>query len=232
MEPRDRVVMISGAGRGIGRAMAERLAADGYRLSLGMRDPARPVPEGAFACRFDALEPDTAGDWVARTMARYGRIDALVNNAGILRPYDLGTTGDEAVLDEMWAVNVKAPLRLVRAALPHLSAAGHGRIVNVASTDGKRYREGVSVAYAMTKHAVMALTAAARAAAWDRGVRATALCPGAVDTDLLAGVPGATPPDQRLDPGTIADAVAFLLSLPDMASVPELVLNTRKESLI
>lgn len=232
MEPGERVVMISGAGRGIGRALAERLAADGYRLSLGMRDPARPVPDGALACRFDALDRETAGDWVARTVERFGRIDALVNNAGILRPFDLETTGDEAVLDEMWAVNVKAPLRLIRSALPHLSAAGHGRIVNLASTDGKRYREGVSVAYAMTKHAVMALTAAARAAAWDQGVRATALCPGAVDTDLLAGIPGATPPDQRLAPETIADAVAFLLSLPDMASVPDLVLNTRRESLI
>jgi NAD(P)-dependent dehydrogenase (short-subunit alcohol dehydrogenase family) len=76
------------------------------------------------------------------------------------------------------------------------------------------------------------MTQAVRAAGWDDGVRATALCPGAIDTDLIAGLPGVTPRADRLTPETVAGMVAFVLSLPNQASVPELIANTRQESLI
>jgi NAD(P)-dependent dehydrogenase (short-subunit alcohol dehydrogenase family) len=234
LTPADRVVMISGASRGIGLAIARRLAGEGYRLSLGVRlstrfDAAGFDPERILVHRFDALEPASATDWVAATAARFGRIDALINNAGILRAIDF-ETGDEAVLDEVWAVNVKAPFRLIRHALPHLAQAGNGRIINIASTDGKRYRPGVSIGYTMSKHAVMALTQAAKFAGWERGVRATALCPGAVDTDLISGIPGVTPRQDRIAPATIAETVSFLLRLPNSSSVAELVMNTRLET--
>jgi NAD(P)-dependent dehydrogenase (short-subunit alcohol dehydrogenase family) len=234
--PANRVVMISGASRGIGLAIARRLAGEGYRLSLGVRDARRFDASGfpaerILVHRFDALEPASAAEWVAATAARFGRIDALINNAGVLRVVDFAT-GDEAALDELWAVNVKAPFRLIRAALPHLAQAGNGRIINIASTDGKRYRPGVSIGYTMSKHAVMALTQAAKFAGWEQGVRATALCPGAVDTDLIAGIPGVTPRQDRIAPDTIAETVAFLLRLPNSSSVAELVMNTRLETLI
>ncbi|WP_426169437.1 SDR family NAD(P)-dependent oxidoreductase [Sandarakinorhabdus sp. DWP1-3-1] len=222
-----RVVMISGTGRGIGRAIAARLHAEGYMLSLGNRRPGPDLPD-ALHCRFDAEVPDTAAAWVAATLARFGRIDALVNNAGMLKPSTLAS-GSEEELDRHWAVNVKAPLRLIRLAMPHLEAGGHGRIVTIASTDGKRVRQGSALAYAMTKHAVVALTHAARLEGWARGVRATALCPGAVDTALIADLPGVTPKAERMQPETVAEAVAFLLSLPNTASVAELVMNTRLE---
>ena len=180
---------------------------------------------------FDATKPDTTEPWLAATIERFGRLDGLINNAGILRALDL-RSGDESVLDEMWAVNVKAPFRLIRLALPHLEKTGHGRIINVASTDGKRYRDGVSVAYTMTKHAVMALSHAAKFAGWEHGVRVTALCPGAVDTELVASVPGVVASANRIAPETVADTVSFLLSLPNNASVAELVMNTRLESWI
>ncbi len=211
LEPADRVVMISGASRGIGLAIARRLAGEGYRLSLGVRDPARVTgfdPARTLVHRFDALDAASGEAWVAATVAQLGRVDALINNAGILRQLDF-TSGDEAVLDEIWAVNVKAPFRLIRHALPHLS-----------------------VAYTMSKHAVVALTHAARFAGWEQGVRATALCPGAVDTDLIAGIPGVTPRQDRIAPDTIAETVAFLLRLPGSSSVAELVMNTRLESMI
>jgi NAD(P)-dependent dehydrogenase (short-subunit alcohol dehydrogenase family) len=226
------VVMVSGASRGLGAAIARELSARGWTLSLGLRDPAR-VPEGldAFAHRFDAEDAATAQPWVDATLARFGRLDALVNNAGILRRVDF-EQGTEDDLDALWAVNVKAPFRLIRATLPHLRATGEGRIVNVASTDAKRYRAGVSVGYTMTKHALLAMTQAARFAGWEDGVRACAICPGAIDTDLLAGIPGATPKADRLRPETVAAMVATVLSLPNQASVPELVLNTRLESLL
>lgn len=233
LPPGERVVMISGASRGIGLAIARRLHAAGYRLSLGVRRPAAlkafDGADGVLVHAFDATDPASASAWIEATIARFGRLDVLVNNAGILRQIDFESGGEE-ILDEMWAVNVKAPFRLIRLALPHLKRAGSGRIVNVASTDGKRYRDpSVSVAYAMTKHAVMALTHAAKFAGWEHGVRVTALCPGAVDTELVAAVPGVTAAASRLKPETLAEVVAFLLTLPNNASVAELVVNTRLE---
>lgn len=237
MTSEGRVVMVSGASRGIGAAIARCLYDAGYLLSLGARRPKTALDAlgdhddaRVTAARFDALDPASAPLWLAHTMQRFGRLDALVNNAGVLRMVSFEADADDA-LDEMWAVNVKAPLRMIRLALPELCRSGTGRIVNVASTDAKRYRDAtVSVGYAMTKHALLALSHAARFAGWDSGVRVTALCPGAVETGLLLGVPGATPSGQRMDPETVAHAVSFLLSLPNTASAAELTLNTRLES--
>lgn len=227
-----KVAMISGAGRGLGAAIAERLQADGWTLSLGLRDPSQVEhSEQVFATEFDANRPETAKAWVDATVARFGRVDALVNNAGILRMVDF-TQGSEADLDELWSVNVKAPFRLIREALPHLKATGKGRVINIASTDGKRFRAGTSVGYSMTKHALVAMTQAVRFAGWEDGVRATALCPGAIDTGLIADVPGTTPKADRLTPETVASMVGFILSLPNQASVPEFISNTRLETII
>lgn len=228
--------MISGGGRGIGGAITRRLLDDGWSVSLGLRDltqaDAFAAPaERLAAFRFDATDPTTAAPWVAATVARFGQLDALVNNAGILRLVDF-QAGSEEDLDELWAVNVKAPFRLIRAALPHLRQTGAGRVINIASTDAKRFRGGASVGYTMTKHALLAMTQAVRFAGWDDGVRATALCPGATDTDLIADIPGVSPRAERLAPETVAGIVAFLLTLPNQASVPEFIANTRLESLI
>jgi NAD(P)-dependent dehydrogenase (short-subunit alcohol dehydrogenase family) len=84
----------------------------------------------------------------------------------------------------------------------------------------------------MTKHALLAMTQAVRHAAWEDGVRATALCPGAIDTELIADLPGVTPKADRLTPETVAGMVAMLLALPNQASVPELIANTRLESFL
>ena len=154
----------------------------------------------------------------------------LINNAGMTKPLSFAEGGEDA-LDDLWSVNVKAPFRLIRLALPHLSKSGGGRIINIASTDAKRYRdETVSIAYAATKHAVLALTHAAKFAGWESGVRVTALCPGGVDTDFIAGIPGVTPAANRIAPATLGEIVSLLLKLPNNASVAELVVNTRLES--
>ncbi|MBT4913441.1 MAG: SDR family NAD(P)-dependent oxidoreductase [Gemmatimonadales bacterium] len=236
IDPHGRVVMLSGATGGIGAAITRRLSEDGFRLSLGVRnvDAAREAfpgleADGGLIHRFEAGEADTAKAWVDATAAHFGQIDVLINNAGILRQVFFDE-GDEDLLDELWTVNVKAPFRLIRHALPHLSETGGGRIINVGSTDAKRYRAGVSVGYAMSKHALMAMSHAAKAAGWEHGVRVTALCPGAVDTPMIQSIPGVTPVDERIQPADLAEIVAFLLGLPNNASVPELVVNTRLES--
>jgi NAD(P)-dependent dehydrogenase (short-subunit alcohol dehydrogenase family) len=232
-----RVVAVSGAGRGLGAAIARRLHAEGFALALGVRNPARARAalklEGAVTFHhFDAEAPASAADWIAEAVAAHGRLDGLVNNAGILRKVTF-EEGSEDDLDAMWQVNVKGPFRVIKAALPHLRAAGHGRLVNIASTDGKRIRDpSAPLGYAMTKHALMALTHAARFAGHADGVRATALCPGAIDTELIAGLVGATPAAGRLKPETIAEITCLLLRLPDQAHVAELVVNTRLEAML
>jgi NAD(P)-dependent dehydrogenase (short-subunit alcohol dehydrogenase family) len=228
-----RVAMLSGASRGVGAAIARRLLDEGWALSLGLRDVTAAEQfspaERVFATRFDANDPPTAAAWVDATVAHYGQIDALINNAAILRMTTL-EEGDEDELDEMWAVNVKAPLRLIRAALPHLRKAGHGRVINMASTDAKRVRPKAPLGYVMTKHALHAMTQAVRLEGYDDGVRATAICPGAIDTEMIADLPGATPKAERLQPDTVASIVAFILTLPNQANVAEFIANTRLES--
>ena len=237
--PDGRVVMLSGASRGIGAAIAERLLAEGYRLSLGVRNPqpvhkALPQLAGSTALvqPYDANDAASAKAWTAATADTFGRIDCLINNAGILQQigFEEHSVDD---LDAMWAVNARAPYLLTSLALPHLRQSGSGRIVNIASTDAKRYRDAsVSVGYAMTKHALLALTHATRFAGWDDGVRVTALCPGAVATDMVANVDGVVPLSDRLSPDLISLFVSMILRLPNTASVAELPINTRLESTV
>lgn len=237
LDVRGRVAMISGASRGIGAAIARRLAADGYRLSLGVRDVegtaktfAELAGDDLLIERFDAQDAASAETWLERTLERFGELHALVNNAGIFRSVNF-EEGSEDDLDDLWAINVKAPFRLTRLALPALKRCGSGRVVNVASTDGLRFRDtAASIGYTMSKHALVAMTHAARQFGYEAGVRATALCPGAVDTDLIAGLPGVTPAAGRLSPDTIAALVATVLALPNNASVAVLPVNTRVES--
>ena len=239
LSPDNRVVMISGASRGIGAAIATRLLADGYRLSLGVREVDRVREAFADAGKdnlaveyFEANEPESAAAWMDRTLLRFGELHVLINNAGIWRQVNFDE-GDEAALDELWAVNVKAPFRLTRLALPHLKKCGIGRIVNIASTDGIRFRDTTcSIGYTISKHALVAMSHAARHFGYEDGVRATALCPGAVATGMVATVPGVTPLAERLAPATVAHTVACLLSLPNNASVAWMPLNTRLESTV
>jgi NAD(P)-dependent dehydrogenase (short-subunit alcohol dehydrogenase family) len=233
LAPNDRVVLVSGANRGIGLAVAENLLAKGYRLSLGLRTPARP-PEAiarmagshVHVARYDAQDWATHAAWVESAVARFGRIDALVNNAGLSTSMTI-RDATEAALDEVWAVNCKAPLNMLRCALPHLEASGSGRVVNVASLSGKRVAND-GVAYAMSKFAVMALTHAARRIAWDKGVRATAVCPGFVRTDMTADVTK-FPREEMIDPADLAELIATVIALPNTASVAELLVNCRLE---
>ncbi len=228
--------MVSGGGRGLGAAIARRLAEEGWTVSVGVRRPSTvsaalsDLGDRVSVHRFDAREAATAGAWTQETVDRHGRLDALINNAGILKMVDF-ETGSEADLDELWEVNFKAAWRLVRAALPHLKRAGNGRVINVASTDGKRYRDTTaSLGYVVSKHALVAMSHAIRFAGWEDGVRATAVCPGAVDTEMIAGVPGVMPKGRRLQPETVAGIVSTVLNLPPEASVAEFVVNTRLES--
>lgn len=233
LTPEGRVIMVSGANRGIGRAIAEALYRAGYTLSLGARDPASLEPvagewaEGRVLLeRYDAEEQAAHRRWVDATASRFGRIDGLVNNAGMVVRVRIEDEKDTE-LDRMWAVNVKAPLSMIRTALPHLRRSGAGRIVNVVSIAGKAVYNN-NAGYAMTKFAAVALSHAARRAGWEDGVRCTALCPGFVATDMTADVES-FPHEQMMEPSDIAEVVLTVLGLSSNASIAELVINCRDD---
>jgi NADP-dependent 3-hydroxy acid dehydrogenase YdfG len=234
--PDGRVIMISAANRGIGYEFSKRLYEQGYTLSLGARDEAKLVlaasnfdADRLLTHRFEAQDISTSEAWVKATVERFGRIDGLLNVVGISTPFAI-TDEDEADLDMMFEINVKAPLRLIRLTLPYLKKSGSGRIINVCSASGKRVSTDY-VGYHMTKFATVALSHAARRIAWDEGVRAVAFCPGVTNTEMSMGK-GKGPTDQMTQPEDLADLAATLIALPNNASVAEIIVNRRLEDML
>jgi NAD(P)-dependent dehydrogenase (short-subunit alcohol dehydrogenase family) len=221
-----KVAMISGASRGIGQKIAEELGRRGYLLSLGVRNPEGLNDNSVerLVCPYE----EAGRRWVDATIQRFGRIDVLISNAGICKPISLEDGTDE-LLEETLDINVKAPFRLIQAALPHLRRAGNARVVQIASLSGKRVKN-LNAGYQMSKHAVIALNHAVRRAGWDDGIRATAICPGFVNTEMAAGLAD-LPPEAMTQPEDIARLVANTIELPNSASVAEILVNCRHEDL-
>lgn len=233
LDPEGRVVMVSGASRGIGLAITRKLLDTGYSVSAGARNPNAlaellgDAPGDRLLCaRYDAADRASHEAWLAATLARFGRLDGLVNNAGTSNSFSI-ESGEEEDLDALWTINVKGPLFLTRACLPHLKAAGSGRVINVASLSGKRVRNE-NVAYNMTKHALMALTHGTRRIGWDHGVRATAVCPSFVATDLTDGITKIAR-EEMIHPDDFAEIAALALALPNTAAMAEMLVNCRLE---
>jgi NAD(P)-dependent dehydrogenase (short-subunit alcohol dehydrogenase family) len=230
LEADGRVVMVSGASRGIGRVVVERLIAGGYHVSAGVRDRRGLLGSDRLMLhRYDAESLSSAEAWVAATIERFGRLDGLINAAGINPEANL-TDPDETALDAMMLINVKAPKRLIRLALPHLAKSGEGRVINVASMSGKRVRNP-NAGYAMSKFALLALTHAVRQYGWEHGIRATAICPSFVATDMTAHVTK-WPREKMSDPRDIAELIATVLRLPNTATIAELLVNCRLEDML
>ncbi|MFD5422058.1 SDR family NAD(P)-dependent oxidoreductase [Streptomyces sp. NPDC127069] len=182
-----RVILVTGAGTGIGRATARAFAAAGDRVVVvGRRKaPLEETAEGHPGIRVLAGDVGGSGEperIVGEVLGAHGRLDVLVNNAGIVRGAALGrvVAGDVA---EQLAVNLVAPVLLTQAALPALEASGSGVVVNVSTAVGQRAWPGASV-YAATKAALDTLTRSWAVELAPRGVRVVAVAPGAVDTPI------------------------------------------------
>ena len=188
----DRVALVTGAGSGIGLALARELARRGARVVLTDVDPERAraaaVALGETGARVRALPLDVTQaaafrEVVADTIAREGRLDLLFNNAGVGlagEVRDMSLADWRRVLD----VNLWGVIHGVDAAYAAMIEQGSGHIVNVASGAGIMPRPGMT-AYAASKHAVVGLSTSLRAEAAEHGVRVSVVCPGAVDTGIL-----------------------------------------------
>ncbi len=192
--------MITGGSRGIGLATAKLLVAEDAKVLLVARSE-RDLEQAVAECggRAEILAADiTVSDAAERIVAaceqRFGRVDALVNNAGMTRMAALDELTDSDWQDQ-WELHVMAPMRLMRAAAPRMAAAGWGRIVNVCSSSGKRpsQRNG---AYSVTKAAQLSLSRTYADAFAPQSVLVNAIAPGVVRTGLW------------LDEGGLADQVA------------------------
>lgn len=189
-----RVALVTGASRGIGAAIARAFAKEGATLILCARSEevekvAAELSAGSGpvrAVRGDISDPEFTRSIVASTRKEHGRLDVLVNNAGILRQGLIGMTST-AQLRELWDVNVLALIMLTQYAVRIMEPSRSPSIVNLASIAGTQGMEGVT-AYSASKAAVVGYTLSSAKELAPKGIRVNAIAPGFIDTDMVRGV--------------------------------------------
>ena len=227
-----RAALITGGSSGIGLAIAGALGEDGYAVTVSARRPdkleaaAAGLREAGIeveAVAANMVEEEHIKQLAARHRERFGRLDVLVNNAGV----GIGgaiADAETKKLDMQLDVNLRAVYLMTRECIPMLKQAGaeHHKalVVNLASIAGK-YGQGWLAAYSATKFGVVGLTQALHREHGGDGIQATALCPAFVDTPMTDWVEG-VPKQQMIQPEDIAEAVRFLLRTSPACIVPEL----------
>lgn len=230
-----RVALVTGAAAGIGRAVVHRLAAEGAAVIISYRSnhggahdlaaELRATGANALAVEADLANDAAARDLAKRALERFGRVDALINNAGAVAFAPVLEMSTQ-LLDDMMQVNVKGALRLIQALAPAMVAAGRGRIVNVASVAAMSTSMPGTTPYSIAKAALVQLTKRAALELGHAGITVNAVCPGATRTGMLEsasrtepGFEGAygsarspTMLGRIAEPREIAAAIAFLAS--------------------
>ena len=228
---KDKVAIVTGAGRGIGRAIALRLAQEGADIVIAeandttasaVAGEVQALGRKALGVRTDVTQARDRRALVDAAHAAFGRIDILVNNAGIIRLSDpLKVTEEE--WDLVQATNLKATYFMCQAVLPHMLERGDGRIVNIASIAAKM-GSFLWIHYNVSKAGVVALTRNLAQAYAKRGITVNSVCPGLVDTDMWAKIDREAAPLLGLPPGEFTKTRAASISLGRMEE-PEDVAN-------
>ena len=228
------VVVVSGAGSGIGRAAAVRLAREGAALVLVGRTRERlaetkaMIGASAETVAADVSDPAAVEALVRDLLAGAGRIDVLINAAGINVPGRSLADGSVEDFERVVSVNLRGAFLLSRAVLPAMRRQGGGTIIHVVSDSGMRGNDFAGVAYIASKFGLRGLVEAINAEERRHGIRVTAVYPGEVNTPLLDKRPTPVPADARrlmLQPEDVAECIALAALLPSRAIVEELVVR-------
>lgn len=225
-----KVALVSGAARGLGKSIAEKLLESGWSVSVGSRQPPKIAhnKEQFQWSYYDARDIASEEAWVSSAVEYFGQIDALVLNSGVLSSTSV-IDATEKEIDYLLEVNVKSPRRLAQLAWPYLQVATNGKVVIIASLAGKRVRTAESSLYSLSKAAALSLTHGIRHCGEPVGIRATAICPGFIATDMASAVPEEMKENITL-PQDVARVVQMVLELPFTASIAEIPINWRVES--
>jgi 3-oxoacyl-[acyl-carrier protein] reductase len=227
-----KAVLVTGSGRGIGRAMALAFARAGARVGLcarsegGISEVAAMIAESggeAAAVCGDVAEVDDARRIAAGVAGALGPIDVLVNNAGIFRVSPLLETRPED-LDAIIRTNVRGPYLMAQAVLPAMVERRSGTIINVASMAGKKGYAGQS-AYCASKHALLGLTKSLALEMREHNVRVVALSPGGVDTEMIATARPDIDRGTWMDADDVAELAVLLAALPPKVEIDEIAVR-------
>lgn len=241
-----KVVVITGASSGLGEATARLLSAQGARVALGARRVERLQALAgelsgrggqAIAVATDVIQRDQVKGLVEAAVRAFGRIDVMINNAGIMPQAPLERLKVDE-WDQMIDVNIKGVLYGIAAALPHMQRQKAGHIINVSSVAGHKVGPGFAV-YSATKHAVRALSEGLRQEVKPYNIRTTVISPGAVATELPESV---AEPDvaervrtfyeaNAIPADSFARAVAFAISQPDEVDINEILFRPTRQEL-
>jgi NAD(P)-dependent dehydrogenase (short-subunit alcohol dehydrogenase family) len=229
------VAIVTGAGRGIGRAIALALASEGYSLCIASRtreelEETRRLTglplERALIVLIDLNDDESGEAVVETTLDLFGRLDVLVNNAGWAPPRTMITKMRPSDVEQIIAVNLRAPIAFTKMAAISMVECGGGAIINIASSAARNLAAGEAV-YAAAKAGLIAFTHAAFAELGDQGVKVAVVIPGLVDTALI-------PNNKRLDrelmltPDDVAAAVVDIVKSPARVCPIEITLHPQR----
>jgi NAD(P)-dependent dehydrogenase (short-subunit alcohol dehydrogenase family) len=185
------------------------------------------APERVHLFAYDAGNVDSPDRWVAEVQQQFGGIDAVVANAGIMIPKTpVEISNDE--MTELLDINVQGPRRLAVACWDALAQSGKGRVIILGSLSGKRVKSATSGSYSISKFAAVGLAHALRHTGFDLGIRATAVCPGFVATDMAMSLTDKAG-EAMTQPEDLARVIQMLIELPNEASVAEFNVNCQLE---
>jgi NADP-dependent 3-hydroxy acid dehydrogenase YdfG len=231
-----KVVWMTGAGTGIGKAGALMFAQEGAAVALigRRRDKLDEVAAEIQAIggkaaveALDVADREKVGEAGERLLKRLGRVDILVNNAGlnvVNRRLNEITAED---WDYILAVNLTGAFNMVRAAMPTMRNQKDGLIINIASTAAKRVSGVAGIAYSASKFGMLGMSLSLTQEAWKFGIRACCLCPDDVNTPIMARRKVKYPPEvleQFIQPEDLAEAMRFVALMPRRTSIPEMLI--------
>ncbi|WP_202967342.1 SDR family NAD(P)-dependent oxidoreductase [Nitrospira moscoviensis] len=229
---RDKVAIVTGSSSGIGKAIALRFGAEGAKVVATARrltlceETVRQIRQRggeAWAVQTDVADERQVDRLIAETVNRYGRLDVLVNNAGVGGGGRLAETTTEA-FDDVINVNLRGTFFCCRAGFQQMKRQGGGVIINMSSVAGVQAWAGTGT-YSASKHGIMALTKSLADEGRPYHIKVSAICPGAVADELVDASPAEIARSEKIDPFDVAETAVYLTTLGKYAVVHQIVID-------